>query len=170
MLSADPDPVTLSAKPSDSIQGFFRRPLFLSLTIGIPFCLFKLLFGLVAVRLSTPSDLFLAPLGWIIIAWAGVDLLMNSGRILFDIAGWDAGFEYCVIAELGRLVRRPLIFLAIDTLLTFSIICTMLWSGWIAHLTLTESYLWYAATTLNLISLSLVSLYNEIRAGKQNLR
>jgi len=39
----------------------------------------------------------------------------------------------------------------------------MLWSGWIATLTIPESYLWYAATTLNLISLSLVILYNEIR-------
>jgi hypothetical protein len=166
MPSEDPGSLPPSRKPSDPVQGFFRRPLFLSLTIGVPFCLFKLLFGLVAVRLSAPSDPVLAPVGWIIIVWAGVDLLMNSGRILFDIAGREAGFEYCTIAELGRLVHRPLIFLAIDTLLTFSIICTMLWSGWIAHLTLTESYLWYAATTLNLISLSLVSLYNEIRIGK----
>ena len=58
----------------------------------------------------------------------------------------------------------PMVFLAIDTLLTFIIICTMLWSGWIATLTTFESYLWYAATTLNLISLSLVVLYNEIRS------
>ena len=56
----------------------------------------------------------------------------------------------------------PMVFLAIDTLLTFSIICAMLWSGWITHLPAGESYLWYAATTMNLISLSLVSIYNEI--------
>jgi len=57
-----------------------------------------------------------------------------------------------------------MVFLAIDTLLTFTIICVMLWSGWIATLTTFESYLWYGATTLNLISLSLVALYNEIRS------
>jgi hypothetical protein len=39
----------------------------------------------------------------------------------------------------------------------------MLWSGWIAMLTPVETMFWVAATTLNLISLSLVSLYNEIR-------
>ena len=39
----------------------------------------------------------------------------------------------------------------------------MLWSGWITRLSNVEAYLWYGATTLNLISLSAVSLYNEIR-------
>ncbi len=56
-----------------------------------------------------------------------------------------------------------MIFLGIDTLLTFAIICAMLWTGWIATLSTAEAYLWYGATTMNLISLSLVSLYNEIR-------
>ena len=60
----------------------------------------------------------------------------------------------------------PMLFLAIDTFLSFVIICLMLWLGWISRLTTPELYLWYAATTLNLISLSLVSLYNEAkRAG-----
>jgi hypothetical protein len=62
-------------------------------------------------------------------------------------------------------VHRPLAFLAVDTLLSFLIICSMLWSGWITHLSIPESFLWYGATTLNLISLSLVSIYNEIRKG-----
>jgi hypothetical protein len=168
LLSSDDtgSPIHPPGKPSDAIQRFFGRPLFLSLTIGIPFCMFKLLFGLVAVRFGNGSGTLLAPLGWIIIVWAGADFLMNAGRILFDLAGWEAGFEYCTIAQAGRLVRQPLVFLAIDTLLTFSIICTMLWSGWIARLSLPESYLWYTATTLNLISLSLVSLYREIRDEK----
>jgi hypothetical protein len=55
-------------------------------------------------------------------------------------------------------------FLAIDTLLSFTIVCFMLWSGWIRMLTPVGTVLWYAATTLNLISLSLVSLYNEFRS------
>ena len=165
--SGDPDPTTSRAEQtSDAVQAFFQRPLFLSLTIGIPFCIFKLLFGLVAIRFGTGSGTILATAGWLITGWAGADLLMNSGRILFDLAGRQAGFEYCTIAQFGRLVRHPLVFLAVDTLLTFSIICTMLWSGWIAHLTQFESYLWYGATTLNLISLSLVSIYHEIRAEK----
>jgi hypothetical protein len=147
---------------ADALQKIFARPSFLSATIGIPFCLFKLLFGVTAVRVAPgiPFALF----GGAVIIWAGTDLLMNSGRAALDLLGREARFEYCTIAQFGRLFKRPLVFLAFDTLLTFCIICAMLWSGWITKLTLFESWLWYAATTLNLISLSLVILYNEIRS------
>jgi hypothetical protein len=57
-----------------------------------------------------------------------------------------------------------MVFLAVDTLLAFCIISAMLWSGWIIRLDTVQQYFWYAATTLNLVSLSFVSLYNEIRA------
>lgn len=147
-------------KEYDSLQRFFIRPFFLSLTIGIPFCIFKLLFGMTAYRTGVPVFVML---GGIVIAWACLDLLMNIGRSVLDLAGRTAPFEYCSIAQIGRLVHRPLVFLALDTLLSFVIICLMLWSGWITHLSPGESYLWYAATTLNLISLSLVSLYNEVK-------
>jgi len=148
---------------SNTIQRFFHRPFFLSLTIGIPFCIFKLLFGVSAVRIGAFSHPSLTFFGWAVVAWAGADLLMNAGRAVLDLSGRASPFEYCTIAQFGRVFRMPMVFLAVDTLLSFSIICAMLWSGWIATLTLFESYLWYAATTLNLISLSLVSLYTEIR-------
>lgn len=146
---------------ADALQKIFARPSFLSATIGIPFCIFKLLFGVTAVRVAPAIPLAL--LGGAVIIWAGTDLLMNCGRAVLDLLGREAQFEYCTIAQLGRFFKRPLVFLAFDTLLTFCIICAMLWSGWITKLTLFESGLWYAATTLNLVSLSLVILYNEIR-------
>ncbi len=149
-------------READAIQRFFRRPFFLSFMIGIPFCAFKLLFGLSAVREGAQGGLYLTVFGIVIIIWAMADLLMNVGRSLIDLLHRPAPFEYCTIAQLGRIVRMPTIFLAVDTLLTFSIICAMLWSGWIARLPAGELYLWYAATTMNLISLSLVSIYNEI--------
>lgn len=147
-------------KEYDAIQHFFIRPFFLSLTIGIPFCIFKILFGVTAFRTGIPGFVLL---GGVVIGWACLDLAMNSGRSVFDLAGHPAPFEYCTIAQVGRLVHRPMVFLAVDTLLSFIIICLMLWSGWITLLSPGELYLWYSATTLNLISLSLVSLYNEIR-------
>lgn len=149
-----------SKDQSDALQRFFIRPFFLSLTIGIPFCAFKLVFGLSALRAGTSV---LAALGWIVVAWACADLAMNIGRSVYDLAGRTAPFEYCTIAQVGRMLGRPTVFLALDTLFSFAIICLMLWSGWIARLPEIETCLWYAATTLNLISLSVVSLYNEIR-------
>ena len=146
---------------SDRIRTFFIRPFFLSVTIGMPFCAYKFLFGTAALRYGGEGSPLLF-FGWFVIAWAAVDLLMNAGRAIFDGAGREAPFEYCTLAQAGRMFRMPMVFLAIDTFLSFSIICCMLWSGWISLLTPFESYLWYGATTLNLLSLSIVSLYNEI--------
>jgi len=150
-------------KESDTIQKFFQRPFFLSLTIGIPFCLFKLLFGVTAIRMGDQNNILLTVSGWIVIFWATTDLIMNIGRSALDLLHRPAHFEYCTIAQIGRIFHKPVVFLAIDTLLTFGIICAMLWSGWITKLTPFELILWYSATTLNLISLSLVSIYNEIK-------
>jgi hypothetical protein len=148
---------------TDILQRFFNRPLFLSLTIGIPFCIFKMLFGISAIRIGAVTSVLLTTGGWLILVWALTDLVMNLGREVYDLMDRQAPFEYCSIAQTGRFFHMPMVFLAIDTLLTFIIICTMLWSGWITTLTTFESYLWYAATSLNLVSLSLVVLYNEIR-------
>jgi hypothetical protein len=154
---------SICERESDRIQKFFIRPFFLSFTIGIPFCIYKLLFGVTAVRIGSAASSVLTIFGWFVIAWAGLDLLMNTGRVLLDLLHQPERWEYCTIAQAGSFFHMPMVFLAIDTLLSFAIICFMLWSGWITHLTPVESFLWYAATTANLISLSLVSLYNEIR-------
>jgi hypothetical protein len=165
MSQNDPDIGTCSYRQkSDIIQQFFSRPLFLSLTIGVPFCIFKLLFGITLIRIGSDISVPVSVCGGVVTVWALADLILNLGRELFDIMNRPAPFEYCTIAQIGRFFHMPMVFLAIDTLLTFIIICTMLWSGWIASLTTFESYLWYTATTLNLISLSLVVLYNEIRS------
>ena len=150
-------------QPYDRFQSFFIRPSFLSLTIGIPFCIYKALFGVAAIRVGTPSIVPLAVFGWIVVVWAGIDLVMNAERAVFDILHEPDRLEYCTLAMIGRIVKKPMLFLAIDTLISFAIICFMLWSGWITLLTGTESWLWYAGTTLNLISLSIVSIYNEYK-------
>lgn len=164
MSTGDPDAAACRyERESNAIQKFFRRPFFQSLTIGLPFCVYKILFGITAVRSDSPEYPVLGLFGMLVLVWAMTDLLMNAGRISFDLIGKEAPFDYCSIAQVGRIVQRPMVFLALDTLLTFAIICFMLWSGWIGTLTPPESALWALATTLNLISLSLVSLYNEIR-------
>lgn len=146
-------------------DSFFLTPVFQALTIGVPFCVFKLLFGLLALRMGETSaaSTSISAFGWLVIAWAFADLLMNLARVFFHLAGRAAPVEYCTIAQAGRLFKRPGLFLAIDTLVSFSIICFVLWSGWIVHLRLEESYLWYAATTLNLISISAVNIWMELR-------
>jgi hypothetical protein len=156
-------PACRYARESDTIQRFFLRPFFLSLTIGVPFCIYKMIFGISILRAGAAGGPVFAVAGWLIILWAIADLLMNSVYSAQDLLHLPPRFECCTLAQAGRFVSRPMVFLALDTLLSFSIISLMLWSGWIATLSPVEVPLWYAATTLNLVSLSVVSLYNEIR-------
>ncbi len=143
--------------------GFFQTPAFQALTIGVPFCIFKILFGVLSERIGSGQQNFLVLFGGLIILWASVDLVMNLVRVSLDVTGRESPIEFCTIAQLGRLFRKPKLFLAIDTLIAFVIICFVLWSGWIKLLTTNESYLWYAATTLNLISISIVNIVLELR-------
>ncbi len=143
---------------------FFKTSLFLALTIGIPFCTFKYLFGAVAIRYGLQYHHNpVITLGWVVIGWSGVDFLMNLVRICHNLLHRESSVEFCLIAQLGRLVRRPSLFLTIDTFLSFAIICFVLWSGWIKDLHPYESYMWYAATTINLMGLALVNIWTEFR-------
>lgn len=136
---------------------FFHTSVFLSATIGIPFCIFKALFGYLALHHVH------VVLGWTLIFWALLDLLMNLARAGMELARVsDPPIEFCSLAQIGRLVGRPRLWLTIDTFLSFSIICTALWSGWIASLPPWGSILWYLATTVNLMSLAVMNVWTEI--------
>ncbi|MDD1726645.1 MAG: hypothetical protein LUQ51_05330 [Methanothrix sp.] len=148
-------------------ESFFTTAAFQALTIGLPFCAFKMLFGLLCWRIGLEQAyLPLASLGGLVMVWATVDLFMNLARVFFQLAGRPSPIEYCIVAQAGRLIGRPRLFLALDTLASFSIICIVLWSGWISFLSRQESWIWIAATTLNLISVSFVNIWMELRRGK----
>jgi hypothetical protein len=142
---------------------FFQTPTFQALTIGVPFCIFKILFGLLGIRIGIDQQFHLILFGWLIILWASLDLIMNLIVAAFNMTGHKSPIEFCTIAQLGRLFGKQNLFLAIDTLIAFIIICFVLWTGWIKLLNINESYLWYAATTLNLISISVVNIWLELR-------
>lgn len=146
-----------------------HTPFFLSITIGIPFCIFKILFGLLIIKVGELNSVYLIVVaGYLVIVWATADLVMNLVRALQDLIGREKQIEFCTLAQIGRIMDAPLVFLALDTLITFSIICFVLWSGWVMHFSKYESYLWYFATTLNLISLSLVGLWTELRRFRES--
>jgi hypothetical protein len=103
-----------SVHPADRIQQFFIRPFFLTLTIGLPFCTFKALFGIAAIRAGTPSHPLLAAFGWLVLGWAAIDFAMNAQRATGDLLHVPTPLEYCTLAEIGRFLHRPLVFLAAD--------------------------------------------------------
>jgi hypothetical protein len=157
---------TIQAKRIE--ESFFETPVFQAITIGVPFCVFKLLFGSLSLRIggAEMSDLLII-FGWMVIVWATIDLFLNLARVFFHLKGIVSPVEYCTIAQVGTHFKSPRLFLAIDTFVSFSIICIVLWSGWITHLSWGESYLWYSATTLNLISISVVNIWLEFGRRSQ---
>ncbi len=149
-------------KPATTRKSIFLSPVFLSITIGAPFCVFKYLFGVLTLRQGELGQHHVLSLvGGMVMVWAGIDLVLNVLRSAFTLLGRKTAIQFCLIAQTGALFRRPTLFLALDTLLSFVIICFVLWSGWIVRLKPCESYLWYAATTVNLISLAVVNVWTE---------
>jgi len=141
----------------------FISSVFSSLTIGVPFCIFKYLFGVLAVREGAASGLdWLIFIGWAVIVGSGIDLLMNLIRSILELHGRETSLEFCLIAQVGRFFDRQNLFLTFDTLLSFLIICFVLWSGWMVHLAGYEKYMWYGATTVNLVSLAIVNIWTEL--------
>ena len=142
----------------------FAISIYPALTIGLPFCAFKFIFGIIAARIgSTEAVGWLTHFGWAVMGWAAVDLLMNLARIAIHFIKGGPVSEFCLLALIGSYFSRARLFLAIDTFLSFFIICFFLWSGWITLLSRAESYCWYAATTVNLIGLSILNILAEYK-------
>lgn len=157
-MSNDDDERQLEKEPLK----FFQSSPFLATTIGIPFCAFKFLFGMLALRIGEERSAdWLAVFGVAVVIWALIDFLMNSFHVVKALAGTKVRVEYCLLAQFGGLFKRQTLFLAVDTLISFAIICFTLWSGWIAKLTPLEAKLWCLATTINLVSLAAVSIIVE---------
>jgi hypothetical protein len=126
--------------------------LFLALTIGFPFCIFKVLCGRVAF------DSGHSIIGGLLCLWGAVDFLFNLVRLIQGFMGVKRKIQFCLLAVIGGIFNHAPLFLAIDTLLAFSIICLVLWTGWIQKLTSLELKFWLAATTINLLSVGVVQI------------
>lgn len=67
---------------------WYQSAAFLAVTIGVPFCIFKYLFGILAVRVGMKyNNHLLLYCGWITMIGAGIDFLMNLARIVLNIGG-----------------------------------------------------------------------------------
>lgn len=137
----------------------FRTSVFLSLTIGVPFCVFKFLFGLLAYQ----NGYILS--GAAVVLWSVTDLFMNFVCIAKELLrASKPDIEFCFLAQLGRKIGKASLLLTVDTFLSFTIICFVLWSGWIKDLSEWGAYMWYGATTINLMSLAMVNVFIEVLA------
>jgi hypothetical protein len=138
------------------------RSIFLVLTIGYPFCVFKALCGRVAF--DTGHEI----IGFALLLWGVIDFVLNTTELVWALLERKRKRFYCLLALFGSLFDKSCVFLEIDTLLAFSIICVVLWSGWITKLAKWELNLWIAATTVNLLSVAIVQIWCSWKEDRKN--
>lgn len=116
-------------------------------TVGLPFCAFKLLTGLMA--LGSP----LAPLGVVLLALGAVDLALNAANLLaLIIAHRRAGAVCLADAALTRRGRSPELALALDMFLSFALVAAVVGLGLLGRLPGWGLATWNAAVVLNVLS------------------
>jgi len=138
------------------------RRLWAVVLTGVPFGIFKVGGGLAAAE-----DLH-AGIGLAFVAWGALDILLNLLSLVFK-----EQLAHCLLSNLGRRLDRargttslePLL-LAIDTLLTFAIVSSMIWLGRIATLPQPLVRIWELAVITNILSVGVERVWRS-RPGTQ---
>ncbi len=131
-------------------------------TIGLPFCAFKVLTGLVLLEHGA------APAGYALIALGAIDLalnLVNLGTLLgLRRAVSGVCLSDVVMRRLGRSGARPDLGLALDALLSFGLVAIVIGFGLLRHLPRWGLVTWNVAVILNVIGAGLSRLWAALRA------
>jgi hypothetical protein len=115
-------------------------------TVGLPFCAFKLLTGLMA--LGTP----LAPLGVGLIVLGAIDLALNATNLLVLLVAHRRAGAVCLAdVALTRRGGNPELALALDMFLSFALVAVVVGFGLLGRLPAWGLATWNAAVVLNVL-------------------
>lgn len=129
-----------------------------ALLTGVPYGFFKFLSGWCLLMHNYSA------LGYLLIAVGVVDIALNLMGVFRP-----APFPLCTFVLLGRFVkgRRPGpkddAFLALDTLVAFILVSSMIWFGGIPKLAPTFGRLWDVCVILNIVSVGIARVYAGFR-------
>ena len=131
------------------------------LTVGLPFCVFKLLTG--AIALGAPS---LVPLGYALIALGVVDAVLNLVNLLALLTVQRRISGVCltdlVLRALGR-TERPDLGLAVDVFLSFALVAIVVGLGFLVHLPRWALLMWNMSVVLNVLGAGIGRLVTALR-------
>ena len=131
---------------------------------GVPFAIFKL--GAGAYLHSHVS----AGLGVALITWGALDMLLNGLSLVAP-----ATFSYCVLSNVGRQVDRRRsgargwepVCLALDTLLAFIIVATMIWFRLFPELPPLLARIWDGAVVANVVGVGVERVWRTWPAPEE---
>lgn len=132
------------------------------LTVGLPFCAFKVLTGLVLLPAWSP-------LGWLLVGWGGVDVLFNAANAVSLAAGRGRALAVCATQALAtrRLTAasspRGELGTSIDVFLSFLLVAGMIGLGGLARLSPDGLSAWNYAVVANVLGAGIGRVYSSFR-------
>jgi hypothetical protein len=125
------------------------------LTVGLPFCAFKIVTGLVALHTA------FAPLGYALLALGTVDLVLNGLNLITLVVARRRLTGVC-LAEIVLRDRHDLA-LALDVFLSFSLVAAVVGLGLIVRIPAWATPIWNFAVVLNVFGAGIGRLFSAVR-------
>lgn len=150
---------TRISTPADSSNGPLGRRLWRVLLTGLPYGVFKAGAGIAAWEDVHPAA------GVAMMLWGLTDVLLNLLHVAFP-----RRVSYCVLSNIGLVLdrgraggRAEAVALALDTLLSFAIVATMIWFGRLSGLPKGVLTCWELAVISNVLGVGVERLYSALR-------
>lgn len=131
-------------------------------TVGIPFCVFKLLLG--GVLAAMPAW---RALGVAIVALGMIDLVLNAANFTLTLVGRESPVPVCTaqwLVDRARHRRQPWreLGLSVDAMLSFTLVASMIGFGLLARLSRADLGTWNVCVVLNVLGAGLGRLAETV--------
>jgi hypothetical protein len=139
-----------------------KRRLWAALLTGIPFGVFKIGGGLAAA-----NDIHWL-VGAFFVLWGASDVLLNVAAVASP-----NHVSYCLLSNIGRRLDRAKrgtterLLLAVDTLMSFGIVTSMIWTGRIASLPHPVIKVWELAVIANILGVGIDRVWQSWRDHRE---
>lgn len=144
------------------------------LTVGFPFCAFKVLTGLVLLGFRGGSFA-----GGVLVAVGAIDLLLNLIALAYAALGRGNALPVCAAQWL--VARRGAgrsswwrLGLSVDTMFAFTLVALVIGLGWLAHLSRPALAAWNLSVVFNVLGAGLGRLAESVldvsASGKSPVR
>jgi hypothetical protein len=136
------------AHPASPARRRWLLPCAEIVAVGLPFCAFKILTG------GLLLDLPLAPLGAALVALGAIDLALNLVNLVAWMTARRALSGVCLTEVLARRLAGPHrgeLGLALDVLLSFSLVALVVGLGLLGRLSPGAVRIWNVAVVLNVL-------------------
>lgn len=142
--------------------------LFEVVTVGLPFCAFKLLTGLALVtgQPQTGQPQFVERLGTGLLLLGGCDLLLNAINLLSLLVRAERKVPICAFDAIAqRTGARPQdLGIALDVFVSFVIVAVVIGAGLLKRFSAEELLAWNVSVILNVLGAGVSRLLSSLRA------